>query len=194
MLWETRCDVAFIDIVSSAFAAVGGAFYVISPRYRPFDITDPAISNPLLPETISNAVLFVVALIAPAIIIFVGSVLITLGLGRRALSWDKAIWRGLWEWNTGWLGLALSFASAFLLSNGMKEVLGKPRPNLLARCNPDPALALNATVGGIGQQFPEGITLFNSNICRNSGDLLDEGFRSFPSGHSFRTHGALVNI
>ena len=84
------------------------------------------------------------------------------------------------------MGLALAYALAFTVANGTKEVLGKPRPNLLARCSPDLARRLNATAGGIGDQIDEGITMFDWRICRNTGSLLDEGFRSFPSGHSSR--------
>ena len=84
------------------------------------------------------------------------------------------------------MGLTMAYAIAFIIANGAKEVLGKPRPNLLARCSPDIAERLNATASGIGDQIEEGITLFDWRICRNTGPELDEGFRSFPSGHSSR--------
>lgn len=87
------------------------------------------------------------------------------------------------------MGLAFSFAITFAIANGTKEVLGKPRPNLLARCEPDVARRFNATDGGIGEQIEEGISLFDWRICKNTGSVLEEGFRSFPSGHSSRKFG-----
>ena len=90
------------------------------------------------------------------------------------------------------MGLALALAIAFIITNGAKEVLGKPRPNLLARCNPDIAKRLEAQVGGIGDQIEEGIKLYNTKICRNKGHVLDEGFRSFPSGHSSCRHCTIL--
>ena len=82
------------------------------------------------------------------------------------------------------MGLALSLAIAFFITNGTKNLAGKPRPDLLARCNPDLSRLLSSAVGGIGDQVDEGINLVSWTICRNPGSTLDEGFRSFPSGHS----------
>ena len=96
----------------------------------------------------------------------------------------KLLKRKLWEWNAGWMGLALSLATAFFISNGTKNLVGKPRPDLLARCDPDTSRLLSSAVGGIGNQVDEGSNLVSWTICRNPGSTLDDGFRSFPSGHS----------
>lgn len=48
------------------------------------------------------------------------------------------IWRRkLWELHAGLLGLGLSVAATWFITNGMKNMFGKPRPDLLARCRPD---------------------------------------------------------
>ena len=177
-------DQSLIWAIHRAITAIGGGFSRIGPRQRPFDITDRSLSYPLESETVTNSTLLIAALIAPAGVILIGSLFVGTG-PRRKPSSKAASWRRrLWEWNTGWMGLALSLAIAFIIANGAKEVLGKPRPNLLARCSPDLSKRLEATVGGIGDQIEEGITLYNTKICRNQGAILDEGFRSFPSGHS----------
>jgi len=75
-------------------------------------------------------------------------------------------------------------ALSFLIVSGMKEVAGKPRPDLLARCDPDLSRLPDASVGGIGQQIDEGIVLVSWSICRKTGSVVEEGFRSFPSGHA----------
>ena len=82
------------------------------------------------------------------------------------------------------MGLGVSLAIAFLITNGTKNAVGRPRPDLLARCDPDATKSFNSTVGSVSDQIDEGIRLVSWTICRNPGSVLDEGFRSFPSGHS----------
>ena len=170
---------------SRAIAAVGGGFYLISPNRRPFDITDPELSFPLQGETISTTLLFFLSLVVPAIVIFIVCLFVGLGPTPEKRSRIAALQRKLWEWNAGWMGLAVAIAVSFLITSGTKQVVGKPRPNLLARCDPDVSRLPNSTLGGIGNQTDEGIHLVSWTICRQTDmSLLDEGFRSFPSGHS----------
>ena len=60
----------------------------------------------------------------------------------------------LWEWNTAWMGLALGLAITFFFTEGLKNVIGKPRPDLLSRCNLDPATVQQYALGGDGGQLP----------------------------------------
>lgn len=76
----------------------------------------------------------------------------------------------------------MSIALAMLITDSLKNLMGKPRPDMLSRCDPDLAL-LEAE--GIGRG------LVTWNICRNlekgvgiGFDDLRDGFRSFPSGHA----------
>ena len=62
--------------------------------------------------------------------------------------------------------------------------MGKPRPDLIARCNPLVNDIAKHIVGGYGNRVPDGTFLVSATICQNQGATLDEGFRSFPSGHS----------
>ena len=168
-----------------AIAGVGVGFSQIAPSRRPFNLADQAISYPLKKETITTATLGVVGLIVPAGIIFVISLFIGLGPTPENPSRSAALRRKLWEWNAGWMGLAVALAVSFLISNGTKQIVGKPRPDFLARCLPDLSRLLNSTVGGIGTQTEGGLNLVSYTICRPTDtDILDEGFRSFPSGHS----------
>lgn len=169
------------DQLHRAFAAVGVAFSKIVPNRRPFNLADPNLSYPLTTETISTSVLVLVGLVGPAVVIFVLSLLIN--FCPHLYRPPKAIslrWK-LWEWNAGWMGLGLAVALSFLIVSGVKEVAGKPRPDLLARCDPDLSRLLDASVGGIGQQFDEGIVLIS---WTKTGSVVEEGFRSFPSGHA----------
>lgn len=95
--------------------------------------------------------------------------------------------RELWEWLTGWLGLGLSFVAAFFFAQAVKNLVGKPRPDFLARCNPDSA---NESAYALGNYNPEGPVLVDWQICqtKNGGGVgiseFNDGFRSFPSGHT----------
>lgn len=137
-------------------------------------------------EKVSTGLLILIGLVIPAAIVFLVSAFIGLGPKKPQESPFRgaSLKRKLWEWNAGWMGLGISLATAFIITNGTKNLVGKPRPDLLARCSPDPSRILNSTVGGIGQQLDEGINLVSWTICRTPGDTLDDGFRSFPSGHS----------
>lgn len=85
------------------------------------------------------------------------------------------------------MGLALALASAFFLTEGVKHLTGKPRPDLLNRCNPDlGSESLDThTVGGVGKNVYNGLVMVSSTICRQKNRaVLNDGFKSFFSGHS----------
>lgn len=89
--------------------------------------------------------------------------------------------------NTAWLGLGVALASAMLVADGMKNLVGKPRPDLLSRCEPDPEKLASGNFS-IGGHY-----MFGVEICTtwtgttesglNKDDLMD-GFRSWVSGHA----------
>lgn len=110
-------------------AGVGAIFSTITPNKRPFSLTDPDIGFPhVKKEKVSLVTLGLVGLAAPAVIIFLVSILLVPGPTVPKSTPKTLIWkRKLWEWHAGWLGLALSAASAFLITNGMKNLFGKPR-------------------------------------------------------------------
>ena len=169
-------------------AGAGGVLYKITGNKHAFGLDDPRISFPLRPNTISITVVAVVALAAPGIIIAVLSLLLnplgTLAGGKRPQK--SLLWRRkLWEWNTGWMGLALSLASAFFITSGLKDLVGKPRPDLIARCDPDISQIQEHLVGGLGLLFEEAPIIVDVSICRQTDmSILNDGFASFPSGHS----------
>lgn len=69
------------------------------------------------------------------------------------------------------LGLATSIITTLFLTDVLKDAIGRPRPDLLARCDPDLAAPRDqySTVA----------------ICtQRDAHMLNDGFRSFPSGHS----------
>jgi len=136
------------------------------------------------------------ALVPAGIILFVCMVFVPGPTATRGTP-KSLIWRRkLWEWNTGWMGLALSLAMAFMITQGMKLIFGKPRPDLLSRCNPDLSRVSELAITSVGRNFNKEWVMLTSDICQNpdrsrGGELMD-GFKSFPSGHaSFSWAGLL---
>lgn len=83
------------------------------------------------------------------------------------------------------MGLGLSLAGAFLFTEALKNLVGKPRPDLLARCDPDLSLIGQYTVSGLGPTLPNAPIMVDYRICRNQSKLMrTDGFAAWPSGHS----------
>ena len=83
------------------------------------------------------------------------------------------------------MGLGVALAGTFMVTEGLKDIYGKPRPDLLARCEPDLANPSQYGIGGLGYQLPEATLIVDWRICQqtDAGKLRD-GFASFPSGHA----------
>ncbi|KIW06853.1 hypothetical protein, variant [Verruconis gallopava] len=184
-------------IVIFVIAGIGGAFAVSTPYKRPFSLVDLSIQYPYVRHQIIPIwLLVVVALVAPAVIIFIVCLAFVPGPTISKKTPRPLVWRRkLWEWNTSWMGLGLSLALAFMFTQGMKNLFGKPRPNLLARCQPDlsvQSIARNA-LGGYATGFNREWVLVGAGICQQQdSSTLNDGFRSFPSGHaSFSWSGLL---
>ncbi|OQE37816.1 hypothetical protein PENCOP_c009G03263 [Penicillium coprophilum] len=182
-------------------ALIGYGFYKQPPNHHPFSLTDQSISYPHVKETVTTTTLYLVCLFAPAILIFLISWLI---VPPKATSGStptpkppaaQYIRRKFWEWNVGWMGLALALASAWTATQGLKALVGKPRPDLLARCDPDVERVAEFTVGGLGESVRGAATLVSWEICRDKSDSLRiDGFVSFPSGHTSFAFAGLIYL
>lgn len=106
------------------------------------------------------------------------------------------IWRRkLWELHVGLLGLGLSVAATWFITNGMKNMFGKPRPDLLARCQPDVENMDRYIIGGNYIREGRAFALVSADICTNTdAHMLDDGFRSFPSAHSSLSSATFVYL
>ena len=136
-----------------------------------------------------NAV-FPVAIILVVTLVFVPGPTVPPGT-PKSMIWK----RKLWELHMGWLGLALSLICAWIITQGMKNLFGKPRPDLLSRCEPDLANWTQYLVGfhnvTLGANYSG--QLVSAKICKNPDhDLLDDGFRSYPSGHASSAAAGLI--
>lgn len=69
------------------------------------------------------------------------------------------------------LGLLIALVLTSFLTDTIKNAVGRPRPDLVARCKPAPGTPENTLVG--------------IEVCTETrGHVLHDGWRSFPSGHS----------
>jgi membrane-associated phospholipid phosphatase len=91
----------------------------------------------------------------------------------------------LWELNCGWLGLLLAQGAAFAITGSLKNLCGKPRPDIIDRCQPSQETLNNVPL----------YTLSTKNICTQTDDaIMQDGFRSFPSGHSSSSFAGLFYL
>lgn len=90
--------------------------------------------------------------------------------GRRKLTGPYRLIDRLWELNCGILGLLLAQASTFVITNALKNACGKPRPDVVDRCQ-------------IGDVDLGRFEMANYTMCnQKDAKILKEGFKSFPSG------------
>jgi membrane-associated phospholipid phosphatase len=170
-------------------------FDLIPGFRRPFDLTDPSISYPYnAHETVSDTTLYLATLMAPAVIVAFVCLVFVPFAPRTTNAISR--WRlKFWELNIAWSGLVLACATAMLLTNGMKICFGKPRPDLISRCQPDIANVQRYIVSPLGRSFPDGALLVDWHICQQPDeDVLADGFVSFPSGHSSQSFAGLTYL
>ncbi|KAH8905535.1 acid phosphatase/Vanadium-dependent haloperoxidase, partial [Coniochaeta sp. PMI_546] len=194
--WVLAASYVFDWIILIVVAVVGFILGNITPNKRPFNLEDPDISFPYtVNETVPTWLLVVCSVVVPVVIIAIIAIIFVPGATVPKGVPKSLVWkRKLWELHTGWLGLALSLIAAWFITNGMKNLFGKPRPDLLSRCQPDVANLSAYIVGGIANVSSNG-QLVSAAICTNPDkSILDDGFRSYPSGHSSSSAAGLIYL
>ncbi|KAK0730603.1 PAP2 superfamily-domain-containing protein [Lasiosphaeris hirsuta] len=194
--WVLILSYVFDWVVLIAAAGIGYVLGDVTPNKRPFSLTDLDISFPFtVHETVPLWLLITISVLAPIVIVAIISLVFVPGATAPRNTPKALIWkRKLWELHTGWLGLALSIVAAWLITNGMKNLFGKPRPDLLSRCQPDLANLSKYIVGGF-TNVSSNSQLVSADICQNPDKYtLDDGFRSYPSGHSSSSAAGLIYL
>ncbi|KAH7026546.1 PAP2 superfamily-domain-containing protein [Microdochium trichocladiopsis] len=185
-------------IILVAVGVVGLILGDVTPNKRPFSLQDPNISFPFTQkETVNSFWLMMCNSVFPVIIILIVALIFVPGSTVPEGTPKKLVWkRKLWELHTGWLGLALSLICAWIITQGMKNLFGKPRPDLLVRCQADIANWADH-LAGYNNPPTDGYhgQLVKATICTNSDKhILDDGFRSYPSGHSSSAAAGLIYL
>ncbi|KAM0274409.1 hypothetical protein ACHAQH_007878 [Verticillium albo-atrum] len=203
------CSYVFDWVVLVLVAGAGGGLHLVEPNKRPFSLVDPNIAFPFTEsETVPVWLLLVLNLFVPALIILFVCLIFVPGNTVPQGTPKSLIWkRKLWELHVGLLGLALAIVGAWFITNGMKNMFGRPRPDMLSRCEPDLANFQRYIVGGIargGATIPSNLNLeqlvglgmlVSADICQSTdSSKLDDGFRSYPSGHSSSASAGLIYL
>lgn len=91
------------------------------------------------PERVPIWLAMVYSCLCPAIIIAVYTLFLdgAFSKSKKSLSRSQRYTWGdrLWELNCGILGLFLAQGTAFVITGSLKNLIGKPRPDLLFRCD-----------------------------------------------------------
>ncbi|KAF8162941.1 phosphatidic acid phosphatase type 2/haloperoxidase [Crassisporium funariophilum] len=126
---------------------------------RVFSLEDTSLRHPYaVHERVPNLALYLICGIAPFVIMSIVNFI-------TVRSW--------WDFHNGTLGLVLGLALTGSFTQIVKITVGRPRPDILDRCQPPPGLSDPA------------YSLSDWTICTQlDGHILRDGFRSFPSGHS----------
>ncbi|KAF7548024.1 hypothetical protein G7046_g8813 [Stylonectria norvegica] len=191
LLFSYAFDWITLIIVAGIAAALGH----IEPNKRPFSLADPDISFSFTEhEVVPPWLLIVLNAGVPIVIISVVTLIFVPGPTVSKDTPKALIWkRKLWELHVGLAGLALALVSAWFFTESMKNMFGKPRPDLLARCDPDLENAAKYTVGFVHTGANTIGQLYSADICRQKDNAkLDDGFRSYPSGHSSSAAAGLI--
>jgi diacylglycerol diphosphate phosphatase/phosphatidate phosphatase len=167
----------------------------IPPYHQPFSLENYTLHYPFAEhERVPVPWLCVYVILAPAVIIALYTMVIDglfshqmeMPVGRSGIKRLSGRYRfkdRLWELNCGILGLGLSIGAAFTITGALKNAIGKPvsrepadlrRLLTVFRCHPDHTKMDNATYA-----------LQTIAICVQPDNyILQDGFKSFPSGHS----------
>jgi membrane-associated phospholipid phosphatase len=179
----------FVDwaVILATIGFAGSLSFWAVPAARPFSLDDISIAYPFQTKTkISTELLVSLAIIFPALLCLL-SCMLNLTTSKPLKEWRRKAYAA----NKAILGLGLSIALALLFTDSLKNLMGKPRPDMLSRCAPMIGVPLPITVD-------IGFGLVTWDICATKGlagqgfDDLRDGFRSFPSGHSSLSFAGLT--
>ncbi|KAI5463034.1 PAP2 superfamily-domain-containing protein [Mariannaea sp. PMI_226] len=193
LLFSYVSDWLALCVVAGISAALGN----ITPHMRPFSLSSPDIAFPFTEhELVPSYLLLILNSIVPIVVILVVTLILVPGTTVPKGTPSGLIWRRkMWELHVGWLGLALSLVSAWAFTQCMKNLFGKPRPDLLDRCIPDIEHVAKYVVGGGLAWGDNNGQLVSAAICTQKDKAkLDDGFRSYPSGHSSSAAAGLIYL
>ncbi|KAF2271106.1 lipid phosphate phosphatase-like protein 1 [Lojkania enalia] len=181
-------------------------FYVIDkipPFHQPFSLDNYSLKYPFAEhERVTVFQLCLICVVFPAAIIAFYTLVID-GLFSHQTSMPQSTGRlrrltgryrlkdRLWELNCGILGLGVAVGAAFTVTGALKNAIGKPRPDIIDRCK--------ITQENLEKWFEasaqEKMKLATVALCTQTNDaILQDGFKSFPSGHSSTAFAGLFYL
>ncbi|KAJ2314997.1 hypothetical protein H4S02_001040 [Coemansia sp. RSA 2611] len=140
-------------------AILWGLLSKVKPFHRDFSLTDKTIQYPYKPDSVPFYAAVLLCLVFPLVVIAL---------------WAGAVRRSFHDLNSGILGLCMALVLNMMITNTVKNLAGRLRPDFISRCNLDIDTVKEPAIG-----------LLTSAVCRPQDDsVFDDGMRSFPSGHT----------
>ncbi|KAI9284442.1 phosphatidic acid phosphatase type 2/haloperoxidase [Umbelopsis sp. AD052] len=145
-------------ILGIIFLAIFLAIDYVPPFHQEFYLDDWSIRYPYsVKERVSFTALLLISVLAPLVII-----VIIAGFIKRSFH----------DLHHGLLGLFFALTFTLMFTDVLKITIGEPRPDMLARCAPSVTTS-------------PAESLLNVAICNGVASIdLQDGFKSFPSGHA----------
>ncbi|CAN6446096.1 unnamed protein product [Victoria cruziana] len=112
------------------------------------------LKYPLKHSTVPSWTLPIIAILVPFVFIIVYYI----------------IRRNVYDFHHATLGLLFAVFLTGVITNALKDATGRPRPDFFWRCFPDGKDAYDPLTGGV--------------ICHGQDKLINDGHKSFPSGHT----------
>lgn len=145
--------------------------YSLEPFQRQFYINDLTISHPFAEhEQVTNAGLLFASVWVPCMVIAAIGLIITKPENKIYVTYVSI------------MGLYLSVFTASVTTDILKNLIGRHRPDFLARCQPKDGT-------------PRDVMVFAKDVCTTENlQRLKDGFRTTPSGHSSISFAGLVYL
>ncbi|XP_031478257.1 lipid phosphate phosphatase 2-like isoform X1 [Nymphaea colorata] len=112
------------------------------------------LKYPLKNNTVPSWTLPIIGILVPFVFIFVYYI----------------IRRNVYDFHHATLGLLFAVFFTGVITNAIKDAVGRPRPDFFWRCFPDGKDVYDPLTGGV--------------ICHGQDNLMKDGHKSFPSGHT----------
>ncbi|GAB7349388.1 hypothetical protein MBLNU459_g8511t1 [Dothideomycetes sp. NU459] len=159
-MWQDKCQPYAADYVGLAILiplyTCLQIFAFDEPFHRMFALDDRRIQYPHADqEHVPVAWLLIYAALFPAILMTV---------------WSLTMFKPH-KTHVTLLGFGSSMLLTLFLTDVVKNAVGRPRPDLISRCKPEPGT-------------PEHQLISYTSCTQTNHHLLHDGWRSFPSGHS----------
>ncbi|KAJ1950004.1 hypothetical protein FBU59_000882, partial [Linderina macrospora] len=152
-------------------AILWGVLSKVEPFHREFSLTNKTIQYPMKADSVPFYAAVLLCFVFPLAVI---------------LAWTGLLRRSFHDMNAGVLGLCLALVLNMMITNTVKNLAGRHRPDFIDRCDIDKAAAptMEPVIG-----------LLNSTVCRQTDTaILYDGMRSFPSGHTSFSFAGLTYL
>ncbi|KAI9841341.1 MAG: hypothetical protein M1837_000774 [Sclerophora amabilis] len=185
-------DYVILVVLLAIFTAIDA----LEPFHQHFSLRNYTLQYPYAEkERVPVPLAFFLCIVCPTIVIAVYTLVVD-GIfshqqphdapakGPKFINRTYKLKDRLWELNCGILGILLSVGFTLVITQSLKTVTGKPRPDLIDRCRPKEG-SEDAPVFGLS----------DSSICEQTEhSILKDGFRSFPSGHASTAFAGLFYL